>query len=206
VPRLSVAAVAAAAVVGIATGVVLHNAFGTSRAQARPKLPALYGEATWRAGEAAAPLFALRDQHGRRIRLDRYRGRSVVLAFMDSLCKSACPIEARQLAAAIGPLPAQQRPQIVVVSVDLADSPRSIAAAARRWQLPAGFEWLVGTHAELAPIWRAYNIFVKPVAGDIVHSDAFYVIDRNGDERAGFVTPFAPGLLTHDLRRLAAPA
>ena len=50
-------AVASAAVVGIAVGLLLHNELGSSRALARPALPALYGEATWRSGEAPAPLF-----------------------------------------------------------------------------------------------------------------------------------------------------
>jgi cytochrome oxidase Cu insertion factor (SCO1/SenC/PrrC family) len=202
VPRLYLVAVASAAVVGVAVGVVLHNVFAAPRVQARPALPALYGQATWGRGQVKAPVFALRDQRGRRVRLDGLRGRSVLLAFMDSRCTSACPLEARQLVAAIRPLPAAARPQLVIVSVDLADSPASVAAAARKWHLPAGFEWLLGTHAQLAPVWRAYRIFVKPVAGDVVHSDAFYVIDRNGDERAGFVAPFSPGLLTLDLRRL----
>jgi protein SCO1/2 len=199
-----VLAVASAAVVGVAVGVLLHNEFGSSRALARPSLPALYGQATWRSGEAHAPAFQLRDQHGRLVRLTALRGRTVVLAFMDSLCTSECPIEAAQLAAAIRSLPASAKPQLVVVSVDLADTPASVARAARKWHLPAGFEWLLGTHAELAPVWKAYSIAVLPTKdGDIAHSDAFYVIDRNGDERAGFLSPFIPGLLTRDLRRLA---
>src|SRR5213082_3412892 len=131
-PRVYLVAVASAAVVGVAIGVVLHNVLAAPRAQARPALPALYGQATWKSGEVRAPVFALRDQLGRRIRLDRFRGHTVVLAFMDSLCRSACPLEARQLAAAVRPLPRTARPQLVIVSVDLADSPKSIAAVARK--------------------------------------------------------------------------
>ena len=139
------------------------------------------------------------------VRLTALRGRPVVLAFMDSLCTSECPIEAAQFAAALRPLSGSAKPHLVVVSVDLADSPASVARAARKWHLPTGFEWLLGTHAQLAPVWRAYGISVRPTkSGDVEHSDAFYVIDRNGDERAGFLSPFIPGLLTHDLRRLAA--
>jgi protein SCO1/2 len=197
--------VASAAVVGVAIGVFLHNEFGSSRALAHPTLPALYGEATWQSGEVPAPPFRLRDQHGRMVRLTALRGRPVVLAFMDSLCTSECPIEAAQFAAALRPLRGSARPHLVIVSVDLADSPASVARAARKWHLTAGFEWLLGTHAQLAPVWRAYGISVRPTkSGDVEHSDAFYVIDRNGDERAGFLSPFIPGLLTHDLRRLAA--
>ena len=203
--RVFVVAVASAAIVGVATGVLLHNLFGSSRALARPSLPALYGEATWQSGEVPAPLFRLRDQHGRTVRLAALRGHTVVLAFMDSLCTSECPIEAAQLAASMRSLPAASRPRLVVVSVDLADSPQSVARAARKWHLPAGFEWLLGTHSQLAPVWRAYGIAVRPTkGGDVAHSDAFYVIDRNGDQRAGFLSPFIPGLLTRDLRRLAA--
>jgi len=199
-----VLAVASAAFVGVAVGVLLHNEFGSSRALARPTLPALYGEATWRSGEVPAPPVRLRDQHGRVVHLTALRGRAVVLAFMDSLCTSECPIEAAQFAAALRPLSGSEKPQLVVVSVDLADTPATVAKAARKWHLPAGFEWLLGTHSQLAAVWRAYGIEVRPTkSGDVEHSDAFYVIDRNGDERAGFLSPFIPGLLTRDLRRLA---
>jgi len=202
--RMFVLAVASAAIVGIGMGVLLHNVFGSSRAQARPSLPALYGQATWASGTVHAPPFSLRDQDGKLVRLGALRGRTVVVAFMDSWCTSECPIEAAQFAAAFRSLPASVRPQLVVVSVDLADTPTSVARAARKWHLPDGFEWLLGTHAQLAPVWRAYGIAVRPTkGGDVEHSDAFYVIDRNGDERAGFLSPFIPGLLTHDLRRLA---
>jgi protein SCO1/2 len=197
-------AVASAAVVGVAVGVLLHNEFASSRALARPSLPALYGQATWKSGEQPAPSFQLRDQQGGTVRLAALRGRPVVLAFMDSLCTSECPIEAAQFAAALRPLPASAKPVLVVVSVDLADTPATVARAAKKWHLPAGFEWLLGTHAQLAPVWRAYGIAVRPTKdGDVEHSDAFYVIDRHGDERAGFLSPFIPGLLTRDLRRLA---
>lgn len=201
--RLYLLAIGSAAVVGVAVGVLLHNSFATSRAQAKPALPSLYGQATWKPGAAPAPLFRLRDQHGRRVSLVSYRGRPVVIAFMDSLCTAQCPLEAAQLAAALRPLPPRARPQLLIVSVDLADTPRSVAAAARKWRLPAGFEWLMGTHAELARVWQAYDVTVRVTKTDILHSDAFYVVDRNGDERAGFLSPFIPGLLTRDLRALA---
>lgn len=201
---LHLLAIGSAAIVGVAVGVVLHNTLSASRAQAdaKPALPSLYGQATWKAGAVRAPLFRLRDQHGRRVSLASYRGRTVVIAFMDSLCTAECPLEAAQLAAAVRPLAQAARPQLLIVSVDTADSPRTVAAAARKWHLPAGFEWLMGARAELAPVWRAYRIQVKVTKTDILHSDAFYVVDRDGFERAGFLTPFIPGLLTRDLRTL----
>lgn len=203
--RAYVLSVGAAAVVGVLAGAILHNVVGGGRARAAsPALPALHGEATWAKGAVRAPGFALRDQHGRRVSLASFRGRPVVLTFMDSFCRAECPLQAAQFNAAFRPLAPGLRPRLLIVSVDLADTPRSVAAAARRWRLPRGFEWFFGSHAQLAAVWRAYHIAVKVTAGDIAHSDAFYVIDRDGFERAGFLSPFVPGLLTHDLRVLSS--
>ncbi len=197
--------VAAAAIAGIAIGVAFHARL-TGSADAGPiAVPTLHGQATWPAGRRAAPAFALRDQRGRRVTLASLRGRTIALTFLDSLCKAACPIEGRMLAAAIGQAHGAARPQLLVVSVDPAgDTPRSVEHAARKWRLPADTIWLLGTHAQLKPVWDAYQITVEPVSGDIVHSTAVYLLDKRGYERAGFLMPFVPGLVADDLRVLGA--
>jgi protein SCO1 len=202
---LTLVSLTAATVLGIAIGVALHGRLAAGPAAAKPALPQLHGEATWPAGRRPAPLFALRDQHGRRLSLRSLRGRTVVLTFQDSLCKQACPVEGRMVAAALRQVPPESRPHVVVVSVDPAgDTPATVSAALRKWQLGSRVSWLLGSRAQLRRVWRAYQITVLPAAGDIVHSTAIYVIDRNGDERAGFLLPFVPALLADDLRVLAA--
>jgi cytochrome oxidase Cu insertion factor (SCO1/SenC/PrrC family) len=198
--------VAAAAIVGIAIGAAFHGRL-TGSADAGPiAVPALHGQATWSAGRRAAPAFALRDQRGRRVTLASLRGRPLALTFLDSLCTGACPIEGRMLAAAIGQAGAA-RPQLVVVSVDPGgDTPRSVERAARKWRLPSDTVWLLGSYAQLKPVWDAYQITVEPVSGDVVHSTAVYLVDKRGYERAGFLMPFVPGLVADDLRVLGAEA
>jgi protein SCO1/2 len=176
-----------------------------SAAAEPPPVPALHGQATWAAGARAAPAFALRDQHGRRVSLTSLRGRTVALTFLDSLCKEACPIEGRMLASALGQAGAVAQPQLLVVSVDPGgDTPSSVRRATSKWKLPADTIWLVGTRAELEPVWDAYRITVEPVSGDIVHSTAVYLLDKRGYERAGFLMPFVPGLVADDLHVLGA--
>ena len=102
--KLFLAAVAAAVVVGIGVGVLLHSIFAGGTADAIA-LPALHGQATWASGERPAPQFVLRDQRGRVVSLHALRGRTVVLTFLDSLCKQACPVEGKMLAAAIRQVP-----------------------------------------------------------------------------------------------------
>jgi protein SCO1/2 len=208
VRRGYVPAVTVAAIAGVLIGVALHGRLDGSAAAAKtamPALPSLHGQATWASGERAAPAFALRDQRGRLVSPATLRGRTAVLMFEDSLCKQACPIEGRLVAAAVNALPTRLRPRIVVVSVDpWGDTRHSVEAAIRKWNLPVDASWLLGTRAQLAPVWRLYEIAVQRTKGDIVHSTALYLIDRNGDERAGFLLPFVPGLVTDDLRKLSS--
>jgi cytochrome oxidase Cu insertion factor (SCO1/SenC/PrrC family) len=83
----------------------------------------------------------------------------------------------------------------------------TIGRALRRWNLPAGTIWLRGTRTQLKPVWDAYRIEVLPVqGGDIAHSSAVYLIDKRGDERAGFLVPFAPAFVTRDLKVLGGEA
>ena len=193
--RWYVVSVAAAAVVGIAIGAAFHSRLLGSAAAA----PKLHGQATWNAGSRAAPAFALRDQRGHHVTLTSLRGRPIALTFLDSLCKEACPVEGQMLASAIRQVGAA-RPQLLVVSVDpRGDTPRSVAHAMRKWRLPADTIWLLGTHAQLKPVWDAYQITVDPISGDIVHSTAVYLLDKRGYERAGFLMPFVPGLVADDL-------
>ncbi len=42
--------------------------------------------------------------------------------------------------------------------------------------------------------------------GDIAHTEALYLIDRHGYERSGYLYPFVPRFVAHDLRTLARDA
>jgi protein SCO1/2 len=195
---------AVAAAIGIAAGVAIHFATRSSPADAASGLPALDGQAVWPAGTRAAPGFALPDQRGRRISLHSQRGRTVVIAFMDSLCHQVCPLEGRTLSQAFATLPPAAKPTLLMVSVDpWGDTRASARVAARKWGLTGDWHWLLGSRRELAPVWRAYRIYVKRAKGDIIHSDAVYLVDRSGFERTGYLYPFLPGSVAHDLRVLA---
>jgi cytochrome oxidase Cu insertion factor (SCO1/SenC/PrrC family) len=166
----------------------------------------LRGEATWAAGRRPAPaITTLRDQSGSRFSLSSLRGRSVAVEFFDSHCKSECPLAGRALAASERALPEAQRPVLVVVSVNPQDTRASVRAAIRSWGLAglAPWHWLMGTHAQLAPVWASYHIFVEPTRGDITHTEALYLLDRRGDERSGYLFPYLPASVRHDMRVLA---
>lgn len=202
-----------ALLVGIGGGVVIKRLGTSPSTTSTASLPSLLGglrgEATWAAGTRLAPaITTLHDQTGARFTLASLRGRTVAMEFFDSHCRAECPLAGRALAAAERALPRAVRPVLVVVSVNPADSRASVEAAVRSWGLAglAPWHWLMGSHAQLAPVWRAYHISVVPTRGDITHTEALYLIDRRGGERSGYLYPYMPGSVSHDLRVLARPS
>jgi cytochrome oxidase Cu insertion factor (SCO1/SenC/PrrC family) len=203
-------ALAAAALLGVGIGVAVRLSRDSSTsapAASTPLRNGLHGQATWAAGALPAPpISTLVDQAGRRFSLASLHGRTVTIAFFDSYCTQACPLEGRALAVAERSLPVAERPVLVVVSVNPRDTPASTRRAIHKWGLAgvAGWHWLRGTHALLARVWKAYHIFVAPPAnGDIAHTEALYLIDRRGDERSAYLYPFAPRFVTGDLATLS---
>jgi protein SCO1 len=201
---------AVAITAGIAAGAVAHFLLTGSSTTTPVAVVAhhgpLDGQATWAAGARPAPaITTLRDQTGTRFSLASLRGHTVAIQFFDSHCKAECPLAGRAFAASERALPAAQRPVLVVVSVNPKDTPGSVRAAIRSWGLAgvAPWHWLMGTHAQLAPVWAAYHVFVKPTRADISHTEALYLLDRRGDERSGYLFPYLSGSVSHDLRVLA---
>jgi protein SCO1 len=167
---------------------------------------------TWRAGQRAAPNFVLRDQQGRRVSMAGFRGHPVILTFTDPLCRNLCPLEAHLLNHVVGQMPASQRPVILAVSVDPpADARRNLLTDERKWSLVPQWHWAVGPHAELAAVWKHYSIGVsvttKRIARTtiryIIHTEAAYVIDPTGHERALFLWPFYPQDVERTLSQLS---
>jgi cytochrome oxidase Cu insertion factor (SCO1/SenC/PrrC family) len=169
-----------------------------------PRAPA---DATWPAGTRPAPDFTLANQEGRAISLSSLRGRLVLLTFLNSRCKDLCRIEGPLLGVVQRALPEVERPVIVVVSVNPKDTEESVRAAARDWGWgPDEWHWLMGDAKELKGVWAAYGVDVQHTPDDLLHSGVLYVIDRAGDERAGYATPFDQQRVTRLIRSLAGIA
>jgi cytochrome oxidase Cu insertion factor (SCO1/SenC/PrrC family) len=168
---------------------------------------------TWAAGERPAPDFRLTDQHGAAVSLAALRGRPVIVAFIDPLCRDFCPLEAKQLDALVQRMPAAERPAIVAVSVNVYGNAReNLLQDVAKWRLVPEWRWGVGSSDRLARVWRAYKIGVvattKKIAGVTVHetshTEAAYVVDRRGFMRAVFLWPYRASDVAGVLRALTS--
>jgi cytochrome oxidase Cu insertion factor (SCO1/SenC/PrrC family) len=206
------ALLAGALLFGIGAGVAFAVLYkGGSRAPARFATPLSRPAATWGAGARRAPDFRLRDQHGKVVSLRSLRGRPVLVTFIDPVCQNLCPIEAKTLVKAAEQAGPSSGLTIVAVSVNpWGQSRKVLIGDVGEWGLPGSWRWAVGPHEVLAPLWRRYDIAVRirrtrfrgvPVRS-IDHTEASYLIDRNGYERALFVFPFAAGDVAKAVGRL----
>jgi protein SCO1/2 len=159
----------------------------------------------------APELRLLVDPHGRTVSLAGLRGRSAIVTFIDPVCRDLCPLEAQVLARVHRDLGAAA-PSLVAVSVNPpADTPANLAKDAHVWGLPDSWRWAIGTPTALARVWRDYRVGVqtvrKTIAGvsveEVAHTEAAYVIDGNGYERALFIYPFAAADVEQELRRIS---
>jgi cytochrome oxidase Cu insertion factor (SCO1/SenC/PrrC family) len=169
--------------------------------------------ATWPAGKHRAPDFALRDQHGALVSLAAVRGRPVIVTFIDPLCRDYCPTEAQHLNDVVHSLPSGQKPAIVAVSVNVyGNAHANLVEDGRKWKLVPEWRWAIGPAAELSRVWSAYHIGVlattKTVAGvkvhTIGHTEAAYVIDAQGFQRALFLWPYSAQSVVRTLRALTS--
>jgi protein SCO1 len=149
--------------------------------------------------------FRLRDQDGKTVSLSALRGRVVVLTFMYTTCRDTCPLTATQIRGALDDL--KQPPPALAVSVDpVNDTPeRAREFLFKRSLSHDRMRFLLGSRAQLQPIWKAYGI--QPQGKKFDHTAYVLLIDRHGRQRIGFpVQQLTPEGLAHDVRKLQAEA
>ena len=64
------------------------------------------------------------------------------------------------------------------------------------------WHYLIGTEAQLAPVWSAYSVFAQQQQTTVNHSFAVYVIDKQGNSRAFIGQDFKPDDLASYLETL----
>lgn len=137
----------------------------------------------------AAPGFTFTDQNGKTLSLSDFRGKVVVLEFLDPHCTDICPIVSREFVDAYHDLGANaSKVQFVGINVNqYYAKPADMLAFSKEQQLTTipGWHYFTGALPALRKTWSNYHISVQapnPNA-DIVHTSAVYFIGPNGTER-----------------------
>src|SRR5436309_102425 len=102
--------------------------------------------------------FSLRDQDGHQVTARSLRGRPVIVSFLYTHCRDTCPLVADQVRGALDRLGGRGVP-FVAVSVDPGGDTRASARAfLLKHDLNSRAHYLLGTVAQLEPVWRAFGV------------------------------------------------
>ncbi|MDE3092331.1 MAG: SCO family protein [Acidobacteriota bacterium] len=143
-----------------------------------------------------APGFTLTDQVDRTMSLGRFRGKVVVLEFMDPHCTDICPLVSQEFIDAYRDLGrASSHAAFLAVNVNqYYSSVADMAAYSHEHRLDTIPSWhfLTGSARALSVVWRSYGVAVEAPnpRADIIHTSVIYFIDRRGRERY-VATPMA---------------
>jgi len=149
--------------------------------------------------------FDLRDYRGERVRSRALEGKVILITFLETKCKEACPIIASQIGKGLDLLDPGERGGVVAIAISVHpgdDSPANVRQFLRRHQVEGDVRYLIGSERELRPVWNAFQILPALDTGDAdTHSASVRIFNREGE----WVSTLHPGVdltpknLAHDL-------
>ena len=144
-------------------------------------------------GGVPAPDFRLQDQLGRTVSLSQFRGRAVLLAFVDSRCSTICPLTTTSMLQAVRLMGAAGR-HVQLLGIN-ANPDVTRVADVRDYSAAHGmmhaWDFLTGRLDQLTNVWKAYHVYVSAIKGNIDHEPAVYLIRPDGREQSIFLSQMA---------------
>jgi protein SCO1 len=194
----------------LAAGLGIANREGgdAARDTAAPDRPS---EGPYRGSEVPGGIrlepFALTSYRGVRVSSSSLADQVVALTFLESKCQEACPIIAIQLARGVDQLTAAERRRVRVIAISTHpgdDTSANVRRFLTQRRAIGRLDYLIGSEAELRPVWRRYYIVSALDSGDAdTHSASVHLYDRKGV----WVSSLHPGIdltpenFVHDVRR-----
>jgi len=158
------------------------------------------------------PAFTLTDQYGTTTTISRFRGKSIILTFVDDQCTDLCTLYAEDVVAADKDLGAAAK-NVVFLTVN-ANPYYPAPSDTKTWTDTHGLgglsNWyfVTGAPKTLESIWNRYGVPVEldPKTRTVSHGSQMFFIDPSGDESsdAEYGSEAADtGLFAHAMAQLA---
>ena len=136
--------------------------------------------------DTPAPNFTLTSQTGRKVSLSSLRGKVVLLAFLDPVCTTDCPVIAAEMRVA-DTLLGSKASDTELVAVVANPTYTSLAYtrafdAQERLNTVPNWLYLTGSVNQLATVWHYFGIEVEdlPAGAMAAHNDIAFVINAEG--------------------------
>ena len=149
--------------------------------------------------------FQLTDQNGSMINFSDFRGKVVVLTFIDPKCQDTCPITAVHFREVHRQLNQEEAKQVVFLGVNVnveASTVADMVETTRAWHLDEIPSWhlLTGSPNALEPVWKDYGVSAihSHDSNSIMHTPGTFLIDPSGQKR-WYISTVLPGEGNTDL-------
>lgn len=157
-------------------------------------------------GDVRLPSFVLPEWNGTRVNSARLKGKVVLVTFLETKCKEACPLIARQIGDGLRLLNRDDRHAVYALAVSTHpydDTPRNVHAFLSHHGVLHDLHYLIGRPNQLRPVWASFHVLAALDSGDAdTHSAPVRIFNRE----SRWVTTLHPGVdltaanLAHDVR------
>ncbi len=155
-----------------------------------------------------APGFTLTDQFGQQTSLQQFRGKVVILAFVDSECTTICPLTTAEMLEAKSLL-GKAGSQVQLLGVDAnpdATTDQDVKAYSVAHGMLDQWHFMTGPLAQLQSVWKQYGIEVQIENGAIDHTPALFEIDPQGRLRSVYLSQMSYASIDQQAQVLAQEA
>jgi len=133
---------------------------------------------------APAPSFDLDDARGGMVStIGSLRGKPYAITFLYVHCLTVCPLIGSEIHSALATLGAKAAGMnVVAISVDpTGDTRTDVLQWLADHQEPSNFHYLIGSAAQLGPVWKAYHV-APQIADDpdSTHTALIWLVSRQG--------------------------
>jgi len=152
------------------------------------------------------PKFDLTSYGGGRVASGDVKGKVVILTFLESRCREACPLIASQVADGLDLLTPDELRRVAPIAISTHpddDTPASVRAFLRRHGAEGKIDYLIGSERDLRPVWEEAKILSALDSGEAdTHSAPVRIYDREGTWVATLHVgaDLTPENLAHDIR------
>ena len=139
----------------------------------------------------SAASFTLTDQNGKKVRLEDYKGRLVLINFIYTNCKGTCPPLLLKFKEIQLDLKEEFKKQTALISISFdteKDTPEALKKFAEKQGAdPLFWTFLTGSQAEIDKVLQDYQVAVrKGPDGEFGHINMVVMIDKDGKRRYDF--------------------